>query len=132
MKYVCMEDIENLAAQGKKELILDENTVLMDLARDMAHQLGIAVVDGPRPIQVKAASPSAPASPAKAASPVAPAPSTRDTASTTSGAKPKGCQHGPLGVPARLGRSNSHQNSDEVVNQLVELVKQSTGKQSGN
>ena len=30
MKYICMEDIENLAAQGKKELVVDENTVLME------------------------------------------------------------------------------------------------------
>ena len=41
MKFICTEDIEILAAQGKKELVVDGSTVLMDLARDMARQLGI-------------------------------------------------------------------------------------------
>lgn len=135
MKYVCMEDIENLAAQGKKELILDENTVLMDLARDMAHQLGIEVVVSPRSTPHKAASPAAPSSPAKAASPAAPAPSSLNGAPKL-GDRPSGCQHGPLAapalqVPARQARSNNHHNSDGVVNELVDLIRQSTGKPSG-
>lgn len=140
MKYVCMEDIENLAAQGKKELILDENTVLMDLARDMAHQLGIVVVVSPRSTPHKAASPAAPSSPAKAALPAAPAPSSLNGAPKL-GDRPSGCQHGPLAAPAlqasarqasaRQARSNNHHNSDGVVNELVDLIRQSTGKQSG-
>lgn len=132
MKYICMEDIESLAAQGKKELVVDENTVLMDLARDMARQLGLAIVDGSRPAPAKVTTPSVSLSPAIAVSPVAPVPSTRDAAPKL-GAKPKGCQHGALPVvAARQEQSKSHQNADGVVDQLVELVRQSTGKRSGN
>ena len=36
------QDIENLAAQGKRELVIDDTAVLTDLARHMADQLGIA------------------------------------------------------------------------------------------
>ena len=130
MKYVCMEDIENLVAQGKMELILDENTVLMDLARDMAQQLGISVVVRPSSTPAKGASRVAPSSPAKATSPAAPAPSSPD-ATPTPGARPRGCQHGPLAVTAQQVRSNGHQKSDGVVNQLVELIRKSTGNHSG-
>lgn len=132
MKYICMEDIESMAAQGKKELIVDENTVLMDLARDMARQLDIAIVDGSHPTPVKVTPPSVPSAPAKTASPVAPAPSARDAAPKL-GPKPKGCQHGILPiVAARQEQPKTHPGSDGVVDQLVELVRQSTGKRSGN
>jgi len=131
VKYICMEDIENLAAQGKKELVVDEGTVLMDLARDMARQLGIAIVEGSRPAPAKATTPSAPLPPAKTASPVAPAPSA-PAAAPTLGAKPKGCQHGPMPVTARQEQPKSLPNSEGVVDQLVELVRQSAGKRSGN
>jgi hypothetical protein len=133
LKYICMEDIENLAAQGKKELVVDENTVLMDLARDMAHQLGIAIVDGSRPAPVKVVPAGAPSSPAKAAAMVPPAPSGREAAPRL-GAKPKGCQHGTLPVvAARQEQPKTHPNTtDGLVDQLVEVVRQSTGKRSGN
>ena len=144
MKYICMEDIENLAAQGKKELVVDENTVLMNLARDMARQLGITIVEGSRPAPVKAPPPSVPSAPAKVtppsgsstqaktASPVASAPAVREAAPKP-GAKPKGCQHAALPVVAtRPEQSKSQPGSDGVVDQLVELVRQSTGKRSGN
>ena len=125
MKYICMEDIENLAAQGKKELVVDENMVLMDLARDVARQLGIAIVEGSRPVPAKVTPPSTPSAPARAASPAAPAPRL--------GAKPMGCQHGALPVvAARQGQPKIQPGSDGVVDQLVELVRQSTGKRSGN
>jgi len=122
-----MEDIENLAAQGKKELVVDENMVLMDLARDVARQLGIAIVDGSRLAPAKVTPASAPSAPARAATPAAPAPSPR------LGAKPMGCQHGALPVAAaRQGQPKIQPGSDGVVDQLVELVRQSTGKRSGN
>lgn len=132
MKYICTEDIENMAAQGKKELVVDENVVLMDLARDMARQLGIAIVNGSRPAPAKVTPPPAPQSPAKAVSPVVPAPAVRDAAPKL-GAKPRGCQHGKLPVvAARQEQPKIHPGSDGVVDQLVELVRQSTGKRSGN
>jgi hypothetical protein len=132
LKYICTEDIENLAAQGKKELIVNEDMVLMELARDMARQLGIALLDGSRPAPVNAPPPSASSAPANTATPVAPAPSVRDAAPKL-GAKPKGCQHGPLPVgAARQEQPKTHPGSDGVVDQLVEIVRQSTGKRSGN
>ena len=126
-----MEDIENLAAQGKKELILDEKTVVMDMARDMARQLGIEIIVGSRPIPAKPASTAPPSAPAKAASQVPPSTSSRDAAPKLAD-KPKGCQHAPIAVSARQEQPNSPQNSDGVLDQLVELVKQSTRKHSGN
>jgi hypothetical protein len=131
VKYVCTEDIENLAAQGRKELILDENTVLMELARELANQLGIEILSGPRPIPVKAGPQGALSSTAKSAAPVGTLPANRDTAPKLS-AKPKGCQHGSLVMPARQERPTNHQKTDAVVDQLVELVRQTAGKRSGN
>jgi hypothetical protein len=144
VKYICMEDIENLAAQGKKELVVDGNTVVMEMARDMARQMGISIVDGSRPVPAKgnspsspsaparATSPSSPTSPARAASAVASAPPVRDAAPRP-GAKPKGCQHAALPVvTTRSEQPKSQPGSDGVVDQLVELVRQSTGKRSGN
>ena len=132
LKYICTEDIENLAAQGKKELVVDENTVLMDLARDMARQLGIAIVDGSHPAPAKIVPAGAPSTPAKAAAPVPSAPSGREAAPRLA-AKPKGCQHGTLpAAAARQEQPKTHANAGGLVDQLVEVVRQSTGKRSGN
>ncbi len=139
MKYICTDDVENLAAQGKKELIVDENPVLMDLARDTARQLGITIVDGLQPTPPKTPAPAAPASAAKESSPAASKPPAKaPTAATSNGAaftlsaKPRGCQHGPLPVIPRQAPVKSSQASDGVVDQLVELVRQSIGKNSGS
>ncbi len=121
MKFYCTEDIENLAAQGKKELILDEGTVLTDLARETARQLGIALVVG------RLTAPDRTVLPAVAA-----ASNGTSQAALKLGAKPKGCQHAPLLVAAGQEHSNGHQNSGGVVDQLVELVRQSASKRSGN
>jgi hypothetical protein len=143
VKYICTEDIENLAAQGKKELVLDENTVLMDLARDTARQLGIAILDGSHPAPAKAPSPAAPPSPANGNTPTAPQPPSKASAQPAPaassngaafqlGAKPKGCQHGPLAVVVRQAPAKSHQSSDGVVDQLVEILRQTVDKNAGN
>lgn len=145
MKYICMEDIEYLAAQGKKELVVDENTVVMEMARDMARQMGITIVDGTRPAPAKAnppassaapakaTSPATPAAPARAASPVAATPAVREAGPKPMAAKPKGCQHGLLPAAAsRPEQPKSQPGADGVVDQLVELVRQSAGKRSGN
>ena len=143
MKYICMEDIENLAAQGKKELVVDENTVLMDLARDTARQLGIAIVDGSQSTPPKPPSPAVSPSPAKDGSPAASKPPAKTPSSTAPaitsngsvsriGAKPKGCQHGPLAVVPRPAPTSSHENSDGVVEQLVDLVRQAVSKRTAN
>lgn len=125
MKYICTDDIEILAAQGKKELSIDEHTVVMDLARDLARQLGIAIVNSSRPAL------SVPASPVKAAPPPAAAPAARSLASTP-GAKPRGCQHAPLPVTSRAEQLQPTRGADGMVDQLVELVRQSANKRSGS
>ena len=139
LRYICTEDIENLAAQGKKELTVDENTVVLELARDMARQLGIEILVGSHPSPAKSAPPAAPASPAKdgpkapakEAAPAAPASSSNGSAFSL-GAKPKGCQHGPLAAVPRPKPASNHENLDGVVDQLVGLVRQSAGKRTEN
>ena len=110
--FYSAQDIENLAAQGVRELVADENTVLTDLARDMAGQLGIKLVAGGRPVAVG----------------YAPAPG----AAAPSGAKPKGCQHGPLSsgpAASAAGAPTPRVGSSPVVDELVGAVRQLAGKQ---
>jgi hypothetical protein len=110
--FYSAQDIENLAAQGVCELVADENTVLTDLARDMAGQLGIKLVTGGRPTAASSAPVSGAAAP--------------------SGAKPKGCQHGPLsGGSATSGGAAPAQRagSSPVMDELVGAVRQLAGKQ---
>jgi transaldolase len=42
--FYCVEDIERLAAEGRKELVIDEGIVLTDLARETTLRLGISLV----------------------------------------------------------------------------------------
>ncbi len=108
--FYSAEDIEALAAQGIRELMADENTVLTDLARDVAAQVGIKLVLGPRPAAVYAA-------------PV--------TQGTPSGARPKGCQHGALssGPATSGGAPTQRAGNTPVVDDLVGAVRQLAGKQ---
>jgi hypothetical protein len=114
VKFYSAEDIEALAAQGKRELILDDHTALTDLARDVARQFGIVLIDGSRPPLVSA--------PPKAES-QRPVPKIES--------KPKGCQHGPLQAPARSAVAPASANSNAIVDRLVGMVKQ-IGKRSDN
>lgn len=115
VKFYSAEDIENLAAQGQKELILDETVALTDLARDVARQLGITLTNGSH-----SAAPNRP--PASSGGSRAPA--------TQLGTMPKGCQHGPLTStpPAQAPAANG---STPIVDRLVGMVKQ-IAKRSGN
>jgi hypothetical protein len=109
--YYSAQDIEALAAQGVRELVIDENSVLTDLARDMAAQLGVKLV-----------------SPARPAAGSAPAPK----AAAPSGAKPKGCQHGPLSGSPAVGAASAPTKSagnSPVMDELVGAVRQLAGKQ---
>ena len=105
--FYSAEDVEALAAQGITELRLDEDTVLTHLARDTAQKLGISLVHGgadPRGIP-NAATPGLAARPAPSI-----------------GAKPKGCQHGPL-VGRSPGGGGSEGSSDKTVSELIGLVR---------
>ena len=109
--YYSAQDIEALAAQGVRELVVDENSVLTDLARDTAAQLGVKLVAPGRPV----AAGSAPAP--KAAAP--------------SGARPKGCQHGPLSGSPTVSPAASapRAGNSPVMDELVGAVRQLAGKQ---
>jgi hypothetical protein len=121
-KFLSTQDIEDLAAQGKTELVVDDDTVLTDLARHAAQQLGIALVSTSR---------SAP--PAPPALPAAPMPR-GETAGL--GKKPKGCQHAPVvRTPSASQPSEpaaTPGGSNTVVDQLVGLVKRLGPRTSGN
>ncbi|MFN2183287.1 MAG: hypothetical protein ACK2UA_05420 [Anaerolineae bacterium] len=110
--FYSAEDIEALAVQGITELRLSEDTVLTQLARDAAQKLGIALVY-------------AGAVSRRASSDVAQAPSPPPTPRL--GAKPKGCQHGPL-AGSSSGGGGSTGTSDKAVSELIDLVKQLADK----
>lgn len=124
MKTFCSaQEIEDLAAQGRKELVIDQNTVLTDMARHVAQQLGVKIVYKSQP--AGAASASAPV----VTSLARPAP-------FRPGSKPKGCQHAPLTSPpasaAPLAQNSAAGGSTgTVVDQLVGLVKRLGNNKGG-
>ena len=95
-------DIEDLAASGIKQLEVGPGVALTDAARQLAEELGIALV-------MPGAAPTS-----KATMPVVPA------KSETLPGKPRGCQHGPLSASSSNGRATA--NGGHVVDQLVEAV----------
>lgn len=109
--FISASDIETLAAQGVRELTVDEETVLTAVARETAARLGVKLV---APGAAAAATPARPAAAAVVAGPANPA-------------KPKGCQHGPLSTgvastPAAAPRTAS--SGGPVVDELIGAVKQ--------
>ena len=107
--YYSAQDIEALAAQGVRELVVDENTVLTDLARETAAQLGVKLVAPGRPVgrrQRLAATQSAAAPVSRAASPRA--------ASTV---------RRPAAGRRRCRRSAESAGNSPVVDELVGAVK---------
>ena len=123
--FLTAQDIEDLAAQGKRELVLEDDTVLTDLGRHMADQLGISIINRSQP--GSAMPPPRPSAP--------PVSGSAPRASMPFGSKPRGCQHGPLPPRQSAGTApvSNHQNpapvnSNAVVDQLVGLVKRLGGK----
>ena len=100
--YYTGSDIEDLAASGIKQLVLGPGISITDVARELAAEYGIELVN-----------PGAAAQPQQAARAAA------------SAAKPGGCQHGPLTPSGSAGGSPSAGGSDKpdgVVGRLVNLV----------
>lgn len=125
MKTFCSaQEIEDLAAQGRKELVIDHNTVLTDMARHVAQQLGLKIVYKSQPAEAETAS-----------APVT-AGLTRP-ASFRPGSKPKGCQHPPLtSSPANTAAPSAPNSagggsSGTVVDQLVGLMKRLGNNKGG-
>ena len=125
--FYSAQEIEDLARQGVRELLVDDSVVLTDLARQAAGQLGLRLVAARSAAQAQAPV-TAPASGRPTINGTAhPAPGT--SAAAPLPAKPKGCQHGAtprlaggqaaLGAPAGNGAGGGR-----VVDDLVGLVKQ--------
>jgi len=105
--FYSAEDIENFAYQGQREISVDENTVLTDMAKQTAHMLGIRIT------QKSAGSSPGHFTPAGHQSP--------DRPRAFSG-KPKGCQRRPANKSAAASRATPGQ-SRPVVDKLVEKIK---------
>lgn len=123
MKTFCSaQEIEDLAAQGRQELVIDQNTILTDMARHAAQQLGVKIVYKGQPA-------GAVSTPATAAASLA------RPAFLRPGSRPKGCQHAPLTSPPANATPPSSPNSatgGTVVDQLVGLVKRLGNKGGGS
>jgi hypothetical protein len=134
--FYSLDDIETLVAQGVRELIVDEDAVLTDVAQDAAARLGLKLLP-------KASGPAAPARP----QPAAAAPMARPAAGPGSlglaaGAKPRGCQHGPLegsdprattgqtGTPPGSRATGPGSPSGGLMDDLVGAVKQMASRGS--
>ena len=109
--FISASDIETLAAQGVRELTVDEETVLTAVARETAARLGVRLV---APGAAAAAAPSRPLASAAVAGPANPA-------------RPKGCQHGPLSADASSASTVAPRTASAggpVVDELIGAVKQ--------
>ena len=114
--FYSAEDIEALVGRGQTELVLSEDTVLTQLAKDAAQRLGLKLTRRPSAAPASSRTATAQPSPAQV---------------TGLGAKPRGCQHGSMpGRPSASARGAGG-GSDKVVDDLVDLVKQlSKGSES--
>ncbi len=100
-------DIEELAATGVRRLEIGPGVTITDVGREMAEELGIELV------RVGAAP--------------APAPQAQAQPAPAPGAKPRGCQHGPLpdlmSKPPGPAHSSAAPNRvDGIVSRLVNIV----------
>ena len=106
--FYSAEDIETLAEQGQRDIRIDDNVVLTDLAKQTANMLGIRLTEN--------STQTAPA----AVSPASARPATRANAP---GGKPKGCQRRPGRQPAASSGTPAGQ-SRPVVDKLVAKIRQ--------
>jgi hypothetical protein len=105
--FYSAEDIENFAGQGQREICVDENVVLTDLARQTAQMLGIRITEE------SSGTSHGPAAPARP-QPVRQSPVLKG--------KPRGCQRRPGNKPSPASRVTPGQ-SQPVVDKLVEKIK---------
>jgi hypothetical protein len=109
--YYTAKDIEELAAKGVRQLVLDPGATLTDFARETAQQLGIALVK--RESQSSASTP--------------PASQSNTTKFNNKYNKPSGCQHAagssstahPQAAAAAREIDGS---SASTVNRLIDLM----------
>ena len=106
-KFYSAEDIEALADQGHREIFIDSNTVMTDLAKNTADMLGVRIRER-----------SAGGGPAATSAIPVRAVSLRP-AGAPMGGKPKGCQHRPAGRQQTAPQAAA----GPVVDKLVESIK---------
>jgi hypothetical protein len=129
--FYSAQEIEDLARQGVRELMVDENVVLTDLACQTADLLGVRLVKPGVPAPQAASRPAAGGAPgpAQAATPPRPAVegASRPASAASAGplaARPRGCQHGPLGDRPATAVTKDAAGSSAVIDDLVNAVKQ--------
>jgi hypothetical protein len=110
--FYSAEDIENFADQGQREVRVDENIVLTDLAKQTAQMLGIRLTTKSSGAAPGVFNPARPQSVGK---------------TQAFGGKPKGCQRRPPEKSAPASRAPAGQ-SRQVVDKLVEKIKRINGK----
>ena len=111
--FYSAEDIENFADRGQREISVNENIVLTDLARQTAAMLGIRITEKASGASAETFNPARPQS--------------VGNAHTLSG-KPKGCQRRPAERAAAASGKLAGQ-SRQVVDKLVEKIKHINGRQ---
>jgi hypothetical protein len=109
--FYSAEDIENFADRGQREIRVDENVVLTDMAKQMAHILGIRITDNSSGSSPGNSTPAALQSPGNI---------------RAFSGKPKGCQRRPANKSA-TGPGPSTGKSKQVVDKLVEKIKRIQG-----
>ncbi|MFL7838681.1 MAG: hypothetical protein ACK2T4_03890 [Candidatus Promineifilaceae bacterium] len=113
--YFTAKDIEELAAQGIRQLEVGPGVTLTDFARETARQLNITLVDSRK----KAPPSTAPAPPRSFSS----TPSARDKYN-----KPTGCQHSMDSLPSSGSQGSVKGNrspgsaDSNTVNRLIDLM----------
>jgi hypothetical protein len=105
--FYSAEDIENFADQGQREIRIDENTVLTDMAKQTAHMLGIRITEKSAGSSPGNFTPASPQSPGR---------------TRAFSGKPKGCQRRPANKSATTPSPSGGQSSP-VVDKLVEKIK---------
>ncbi len=110
--FYSAEDIENFADRGQREICIDENVVLTDLAKQTARMLGISIAEKPSGAPADAVNSARPQTFGK---PLGPA------------GKPKGCQRRPANDGAPVSGMTARP-SRQVVDKLVEKIKGINGK----
>jgi len=95
-------DIEDLAANGIRQLEVGQGVTLTDAARERAEELGVALVMPGEILARKTAEPTAPAKNASLPN------------------RPRGCQHGQL--PRNNSQSGAVEGQGPVLDRLVKAV----------
>jgi hypothetical protein len=122
-QFLTARDVEDLAAQGVRQIPVDADVILTDLAMERAAALGIALTRG----AVATSAAGAPVQRELLAPP--PAPARPSITAQMVGSKPKGCLHDHIESartaepPPRETEAAVEAPSGSVVDRLVEAVR---------